>query len=273
MLKDITDRKRAEEKYRTLVSNVQEGVFISTPPGRFLDFNDAFQRICGHSTRESLLALDIPSLYVNPQDRERLKRLLEDHGSVADFEFELRTADGEIRSVTESSIAVRDASGGVTAYQGFLLDITERKRAEHEIRRRNRELLVLNSISKTLTESLDLEPVDAFRVPGLLDLTGLFQIHGLPGYAHLRDPAHLPQPVPDFLQAANLWAAIRARVVALFVRRWRRRNPPDFRGRSSFGICEKLSTDENTARVAPSHQSRPRDVSFRARTAVAGRIS
>jgi len=44
----------------------------------------------------------------------------------------------------------------VTAYQGFLLDITERKRAEHEIRRRNRELLVLNSIAKTLTESMDL---------------------------------------------------------------------------------------------------------------------
>jgi PAS domain S-box-containing protein len=156
VLKDITDRKRAEEKYRTLVSNVQEGVFISTPQGRFLDFNDAFQRICGYSTRESLLALDIPSLYVNPQDRERLKKLLDDHGSVADFEFELRTADGEIRTVMESSIAVREASGAVTAYQGFLLDITERKRAEHEIRRRNRELLVLNSISKTLTESLDL---------------------------------------------------------------------------------------------------------------------
>jgi len=36
VLKDITERKRAEEKYRTLVSNVQEGVFISTPQGHFL---------------------------------------------------------------------------------------------------------------------------------------------------------------------------------------------------------------------------------------------
>ena len=156
VLKDITDRKRAEEKYRTLVSNVQEGVFISTPPGRFLDFNDAFLRICGYPTRDSLMAVDIPSLYVNPQDRERLKKLLEDHGSVADFEFELKTRDGEVRTVMESSIAVREQSGAVTAYQGFLLDITERKRAEQEIRRRNRELLVLNSISKTLTESMDL---------------------------------------------------------------------------------------------------------------------
>src|SRR5204862_1264586 len=89
-------------------------------------------------------------------DRERLKKLLAAHGSVDDFEFDIRRKDGEIRTVTESSNAVRDAAGNVTAYQGFLLDITERKRAEHEIRRRNRELLVLNSIANTLTESLDL---------------------------------------------------------------------------------------------------------------------
>ena len=51
---------------------------------------------------------------------------------------------------------MRDAAGNVTAFQGFLQDITERKQAELEIRRRNRELMVLNSIGQTLTESLDL---------------------------------------------------------------------------------------------------------------------
>jgi PAS domain S-box-containing protein len=157
VLKDITERKRAEEKYQTLVSSVQEGVFISTPQGRFLDFNDALLRMTGYETREELLAVDIPTgIYNNPADRERLKKLLQQHGSVADFEFEMRRKDGEIRTMLESSIAVREASGTVTAYQGFLLDITERKRAEQEIRRRNRELLVLNSIAQTLTESLDL---------------------------------------------------------------------------------------------------------------------
>jgi len=156
VLKDITDRKRAEEKYRTLVANVQEGVFISTPQGHFLDFNDAFLRIAGYESREELMGAEIPTLYANPADRERLKRLLHEHGSVADFEFEVRRKDGELRSVTESSIAVRDAGGNVSAYQGFLLDITERKRAEHEIRRRNRELMVLNSIGQTLTESMAL---------------------------------------------------------------------------------------------------------------------
>ena len=157
VLKDITERKRAEEKYRTLVSNVQEGVFISTPQGRFLDFNDALLRMSGYESREELLAIDIPGMfYKNPADRERLTRLLNEHGSVADFEFEMRRKDGEVRTMLESSITVRDAAGNVTAYQGFLQDITERKQAELEIRRRNRELMVLNSIAQTLTESLDL---------------------------------------------------------------------------------------------------------------------
>ncbi len=157
VLKDITERKRAEEKYRTLVSNVQEGVFISTPQGRFLDFNDALLRMTGYETREELMAIDIPSVFFqNIGDRERLKKLLERHGSVNDFEFEMRRKDGDIRTMLESSSAVRDAAGNVTAYQGFLLDITERKRAEQEIRRRNRELMVLNSIAQTMTESMDL---------------------------------------------------------------------------------------------------------------------
>jgi PAS domain S-box-containing protein len=157
VLKDITERKRAEEKYRTLVASVQEGIFISTPSGRFLDFNDALLRMTGYSSREELLALDIPDrLFVNSSDRERLRRLLQEHSSVADFEFEMRRKDGEVRNILESSTAVRDDAGHVTAYQGFVLDITERKNAEGEIRRRNRELMVLNSIAQTLTESLDL---------------------------------------------------------------------------------------------------------------------
>jgi PAS domain S-box-containing protein len=156
VLKDVTERKRAEEKYRTLVSNVQEGVFISTPQGRFLDFNNALMRILGFEDRDELLSVDIPSIFVNQSDRERLKKLLQDHGSVADFEYEVRRKDGEVRTMLESSIAVRDSAGSMTALQGFLLDITDRKRAEQEIRRRNRELLVLNSIGQTLTESMDL---------------------------------------------------------------------------------------------------------------------
>src|SRR5438046_9469425 len=103
------------------------------------------------------MPIDSPgAFYKNASDRERRKRLLIEHGAVADFEFEMRRKDGEVRTMLESSITVRDAAGNVTAFQGFLQDITERKQAELEIRRRNRELMVLSSIGQTLTEALDL---------------------------------------------------------------------------------------------------------------------
>src|SRR5262249_32975936 len=66
-------------------------------------------------------------------------------------------------------------------------------------------------IEAFLKEAFDLDAGDIYRTPEPLDLTALFQIYGLPGYAHLRDPQFVPQPVAPFVQAATLWDAIRAR--------------------------------------------------------------
>jgi polyphosphate kinase len=95
------------------------------------------------------------------------------------------------------------------------------KTIEEEVRQRRRGAAVrlqLEADSPVEIETflmaptaLDLYPTDLYRHPGLLDLTGLFQIHSLPGYPHLRDPQFVPQPIPEFAQAANLWTAIRSR--------------------------------------------------------------
>ncbi len=93
------------------------------------------------------------------------------------------------------------------------------KTIEEEVRKRRRGAAVRLQIEtdtpaeveQLLTTALDLDPSDVYRNPGLLDLTGLFQIHSLPGYPHLHDPVFVPQPVPEFTQAANIWAAIRSR--------------------------------------------------------------
>ena len=108
VLKDISDRKRAEEKYRTLVSNVQEGVFISTPQGRFLDFNDAFLRIAGYATRERFLtelALDPPEASgaeagapLLDEDYLILSTIHSAKGQEWDVVFILNVADGCIPS-------------------------------------------------------------------------------------------------------------------------------------------------------------------------------
>jgi PAS domain S-box-containing protein len=151
VLKDFTERRQAESKYRTLFEKVQEGVFIATPAGRFLDFNDTFMHMLGYESRERLLTADIPAeLYADPSERQKLQRLLQEYGEVTDFEFRFRRADGEIRIAHESSFVTRDDSGAIVAYQGFILDVTDQKLAENEIRRRNRELLALNAIADVL---------------------------------------------------------------------------------------------------------------------------
>jgi polyphosphate kinase len=97
------------------------------------------------------------------------------------------------------------------------------KTIEEEVRKRRRGAAVrlqLESdapaeVEQLLTSALDLDPSDVYRCPGLLDLTGLFQIHSLPGYPQLRDPQFVPQPVPEFMQASSIWAAIRAHDILL----------------------------------------------------------
>jgi len=123
-----------------LVASVPGGACSSPPRKEDSSISTTpLMRIIGYEDRDELMQLDIAqTLYVNPTDRERLHKLLQEHGAVKDFEFEIRRKDGEVRTVSESSTAVRDAKGDVTAFQGFVLDITERRRAEQEIRRRNR---------------------------------------------------------------------------------------------------------------------------------------
>ena len=144
VVRDTTDRRIAEEKYRLLFEQMQEGVFVATPEGKLLDCNDAFIRMLGHGSREELLALNVDAeLYASHEQREVFRREVELHNYVRNFEVTLRRKDGTLLTAMESSFATRNAEGKIERYQGFLLDMTEKKRAEDEIRRRNRELNAL----------------------------------------------------------------------------------------------------------------------------------
>ena len=66
-------------------------------------------------------------------------------------------------------------------------------------------------VEQFLTSALDLDAGDVYRCPGLLDLTGLFQLHALPGYNDLRDPPFVPIPVQAFEQSSSPWAVIRSK--------------------------------------------------------------
>jgi len=157
---DTTARQIAEEKYRTLFEQVQEGVFVATPKGDLLDCNDAFVTMLGYGSRDELRALDMGSvLHSVDGEREAFLKEIEAHNYVRNFEITMRRKDGTLLVVAQSCFATRDLNGRIERYQGFVLDITEKKRSEDEMRRRNRELNALNAMAVIATQSFDLDEI------------------------------------------------------------------------------------------------------------------
>jgi PAS domain S-box-containing protein len=173
VVRDVTERRAAEHKYRSLFEQVQEGVFVATAQGTLLDCNDAFVRMLGYSSREELLGRNVDAeFYASTEQREIFRREVEAHNFVRDFEVQLRRKDGTLVTAVESSFATRDEEGKIERYQGFLLDVTEKKHAEDEIRRRNRELNALNTMAVIATQSFDLDEILNLTLRQVISLLG-----------------------------------------------------------------------------------------------------
>jgi len=136
-------RRAAERRYAALFHSLREAVFISNPQGQLIDFNDAFANLLGF-TRDELLTLNIGrDLYVEPSQRDFFVQQIEHTGYLHNAEWQIRRKDGSTIWVLENSSAQRDAEGNVLQYQGFLLDVTDKKQAEEALHRRNAELTEL----------------------------------------------------------------------------------------------------------------------------------
>ncbi|HUB01849.1 MAG TPA: GAF domain-containing protein [Terriglobales bacterium] len=170
---DTTDRHAAEEKYRMLFEQAQEGVFVATLEGDLLDCNDAFVTMLGYGNRDELMSLDLAGvLGATADERDAFRRELEAHNYVRNFEMTVRRKDGALLTVAQSCFATRDSSGRIERYQGFVLDITEKKRSEDEMRRRNRELNALNAMAVIATQSFDLDEILNLTLRQVISLFG-----------------------------------------------------------------------------------------------------
>jgi two-component system NtrC family sensor kinase len=136
VLKDITDRREAERRYRELFDSIQEGLFFATPDGRFLDVNDAMVRMLGYASREELLRADVsPHLYPVPEAREKFLRALSERGVLRNYEETLRRKDGTLLHTLQNITAVRDARGRIGQIRGLMLDVTEQKTFQSQLQR------------------------------------------------------------------------------------------------------------------------------------------
>jgi diguanylate cyclase (GGDEF)-like protein/PAS domain S-box-containing protein len=141
---DITNRKQmeealrsAEENYRLIFANAIVGIFQSTPEGRFLSINPVMAHIFGYNSPkemlESVVNIEIQD-YVDPADRREFQRLMIEHGEVHEFVSLNKRKDGSYIWVQENARAVKDDKGNILHYEGFITDVTERKKAEEELR-------------------------------------------------------------------------------------------------------------------------------------------
>jgi PAS domain S-box-containing protein len=122
----------SEEKYRSIFENAMEGIFQTTPDGGILTANPAMARILGYESIDEIKASisRVDALYANPADREELRKLLAEVGSVRGLETRMRRKDGGLVHVSINAHAVRDEDGGLLHFEGNVEDISQRKRAE-----------------------------------------------------------------------------------------------------------------------------------------------
>ncbi len=126
----------AKAKYLNIFENAVEGIFQSTPNGKFLGVNPALARLLGYLDPAEMVGqiTDIAaSIYLEPTRRQEFLRIVTERGRIMEFESQVRKKDGTIIWITENARAVRKADGALDYCEGTVIDVTERKRMEEQL--------------------------------------------------------------------------------------------------------------------------------------------
>jgi diguanylate cyclase (GGDEF)-like protein/PAS domain S-box-containing protein len=194
-IEDITDRcrveealKQAEQKYRSIFENAVEGIFQSSIDGKYLTVNPMLARLYGYDSVEQLTdsLSDIQhQLYVDPNRRTEFIRLLQEQDVVRGFESEVYQRDGNKIWILENARAIRDAEGRLLGCEGTVEDITDRKRAEAALHRRDSLLQGVADATHYLLTNSDCEQAIAQAIAALgtaahVDRVYIFENHPHP---------------------------------------------------------------------------------------------
>ena len=134
LARDITEHREKEQRFTQLFESLQEGVYISNPEGKLLEVNPALVSILGYESKEDLLNLPPELLDVDGGGEPVLGRGGSQSGRTRTREVRLRRKDGGVAVCVDTSTGVMDG-GRIVRYQGTLVDVTEKRALEQQVRR------------------------------------------------------------------------------------------------------------------------------------------
>lgn len=151
--------RKSEEKYRTILENINEGYYEIDLAGNFTFFNESLCRILGY-TRKEMSGIN----YRNYTDRETAERLFQGFNEIYRTGMPAKIVDYEItrkdktKAFMETSVSLlKDSSGRAVGFRGLVRDVTEYKKSREELRKSEQRYKgILESISEGYFE-LDLE--------------------------------------------------------------------------------------------------------------------
>jgi two-component system NtrC family sensor kinase len=134
MARDITGHREKEQRFTQLFESLEEGVYISTPEGKLLEVNPALVSILGYDSKEDLLNLPPEQLSVDARAEPVLGRTGSQSGRTRTRELRLKRKDGGVAVCVDTSTGVME-EGRLVRYQGTLVDVTEKRALERQLRR------------------------------------------------------------------------------------------------------------------------------------------
>jgi PAS domain S-box-containing protein len=169
--RDVTEQREKELRFTELFETLQEGVYFSTPDGNLLDANPALVAMLGFTEKKELLAVEPADLNFEA-GAPVLGRAVDDRGGIRTREIKLRRRDGNAAVFLDSSRAVWDASGNIIRYQGTLVDITEKRSMERQLKQQEEFRSRLLESFPDLILVVDLEERYNFASSRALDVLG-----------------------------------------------------------------------------------------------------
>jgi PAS domain S-box-containing protein len=160
---NITERIRADQelrsselRYREIFENSLLGISETNAEGQLIRANRAYARLYGYEDAEGMIGeiQDVGrQLYAHPEDRKEVLGVLADKGYMEPREMELRRRDGSLFRALVSARAMRNEAGELIGYHASHIDISDRKRAEDELRASREMMRTLASRAQSALEN------------------------------------------------------------------------------------------------------------------------